>query len=163
MKFLNHSYSPVNLFILFALIGCAGGEPGSTTATITENNTPVEAVVDHRPPLDTLDWQAYNAAGQPPWSSALDRDWPGEEMGLTGPIFAMGGSGSKTYIAVYDPGGVLIGALLLKEARKNPARLENIIRLASARGNIQNTRTVDQVAARRFLALVQAARQEERP
>ena len=52
-----------------------------------------------------------------------DIERPGEQLGLIGPIIAHGGQGSKAYIAVYDPAGVLVGAITKKEAKADPKRL----------------------------------------
>lgn len=163
MRFSNHSSIPFILLSIFMLFSCAGGESASTPATAAKPGATAEAAVDHRAPRDTVNWQAAGIDGQPPWSGEADREWPGEAMGLTGPIIAMGGSGSKTYVAIYDPGGVFIGALYVKEAREDPSRLENLVRLAHERGVIQNARAVEQAAARRYIALVQAASQGGAP
>lgn len=161
MKLSKHSCILSTLLAVFMLVSCAGGNSGSPPATSAESGD--TATVDHKPSRDTVNWNASSIDGQPPWIGQADREWPGEEMGLIGPIIAMGGSGSKTYVAVYDPGGVFIGALYLKEARENPQHLESLIRLAHHRGVLQNSRAADHIAARRFIGLVQAANQKGVP
>jgi hypothetical protein len=164
MKLSNISTTVGIFFVMLALMSCAGNESGSPQATVAESGSPAVASDDQRPARDTVDWQFVATDTQPPdWSAPVDREWPGEEIGVIGPIIALGGSGSKTYVAIYDPGGIFIGALYLKEARKDPSRLENLIRLARVRGSIQNSRTIDHVSVLRFLSLAQAARQKETP
>jgi len=148
--------------LLLTLSGCAGGESGAKPSAAAAGDLPA-VEVDHRSPRDTVDWQSSSIDGQPPWHGEADREWPGEAMGLIGPIIAMGGSGAKTFVAVYDPAGVFIGALYLKEARQNPARLENLLLLANRRGAVQNARTVERVAARHFLEQAATARREDSP
>jgi len=162
MKTSNQIITIFSLIAILFFSGCAG-DPSGTPTTVAKSGNSENAVADHRPPRDTIDWQTANIDGRPPWSGEADREWPGEEMGLIGPIMAMGGSGSKTYVAVYDTGGIFIGALYLKEVRQDPSRLENLILLANQRSAIQNSRTIQQVSVRRFLALAQAARQKEAP
>jgi len=67
-----------------------------------------------------------------------DIERPGEQLGLIGPIITQGGEGKKAYIAVYDPAGVLLGAITKKDAKEDPKRLGAIIRIAQKRANIQN-------------------------
>ncbi len=165
MKMLHYSIC-TSVLALFALMGCVAsesGSPGSTAPTVKEKAPVAVTIIDHRPARDTVDWKTIGVEGESLNSSPADREWPGEEIGLIGPIIAMGGSGSKTYISIYDPGGVFIGALYLKEAREDPSRLENLLKLAQARGAIQNGRTLDLVSARRFLDMAIAARQEVKP
>ncbi len=151
------------LFALSALLSCAGSDSGSPSVAVTESGVSKATAIDHRPARDTVDWQFVDTEEQADWSLPTDREWPGEEIGVIGPIIAMGGRGSKSYVAVYDPGGIFIGALYLKEARKDPSRLENLLRLAQVRGFVQNNRTIDRVALLRFLDLVREARQKEMP
>ncbi len=149
----------LSCIVILVLMGCVAEKSGGPSATLPEQDSLVAAVADHRPSKDTVDWQSIPIAS--PGSSPVDREGPGEAMGIIGPIIAIGGSGSKTYIAIYDPGGVFIGALYLKEAKQDPTRLENLLHLAHARGEIQNTRTVNRVSALRFLDLALAAREKE--
>jgi hypothetical protein len=92
----------------------------------------------HRANRDTVNWVSSEKGMW--WMTPNDTDieWPGEQLGLIGPIIAHGGSGKDAYIAVYDPAGVLVGAIRKKEAKKNPERLKAIIRTAQKRAAIQN-------------------------
>ncbi len=92
----------------------------------------------HRANRDTVTWVSSPKGVWwiPPRET--DIEWPGEQLGLIGPIIARGGSGKDAYIAVYDPAGVLVGAITKKEAEQNPERLEAIIRTAKKRAAIQN-------------------------
>ncbi|MGD2186769.1 MAG: hypothetical protein PVI71_11610 [Desulfobacterales bacterium] len=87
---------------------------------------------------DTIFW--VNANESTPQTTPEDTaiEWPGERLGLLGPIIAFGGKGSKAYIAVYDPAGVLVGAISKNEAKENPRRLGEIVRVAQKRAIIQN-------------------------
>lgn len=163
MKFSQITSAISVSFVMLALISCAGNQSGSPPAKISESDKPASATIDQRPERDTVDWQFVDTEEQVSWSAPVDREWPGEEIGVIGPIIAMGGSGSKSYAAVYDPAGVFIGAVYLKEARKDPSRLENLLRLAQARGIVQNSQTIDRAALLRFINLVKEARTEERP
>ena len=167
MKLSNTFSISVILLAMVALMSCAGSQSssqsGSPPASVTEGVEKTSDIIDHRPQRDTVDWQFVDMEGQPSWTSPADREWPGEEIGVIGPIIAIGGSGSKTYVAVYDPGGIFIGAVYLKEARKDPSRLENLIQLAQARGFVQNNRTIDRVSLLRYLRLAETVRQEEMP
>ena len=92
----------------------------------------------HRANRDTVNWVSSEKGVW--WMSPQDTDieWPGEQLGLIGPIIAHGGSGKEAYIAVYDPAGVLVGAVTKKEAKKNPESLKAIISTAQKRAAIQN-------------------------
>jgi len=92
----------------------------------------------HRANRDTVNWNSSEKGMW--WMTPNDTDieWPGEQLGLIGPIIAQGGTGKEAYIAVYDPAGVLVGAVTKKEAKKNPESLEAIIRTAQKRAAIQN-------------------------
>ena len=92
----------------------------------------------HRANRDTVNWNSSEKGMW--WMTPNDTDieWPGEQLGLIGPIIAHGGSGKDAYIAVYDPAGVLVGAVKKNEAKKDPERLKAIIRTAKKRAAIQN-------------------------
>jgi hypothetical protein len=92
----------------------------------------------HRASRDTISWVSVEKGMW--WMIPKDTDieWPGERLGLVGPIIAHGGQGKKAYIAVYDPAGVLVGAITKKEAKENPKRLQEIIRIAQMRAIVQN-------------------------
>jgi len=92
----------------------------------------------HRANRDTVNWVSSEKGMW--WMTPNDTDieWPGEQLGLIGPIIAQGGTGKDAYIAVYDPAGVLVGAVTKKEAKKNPESLEAIIGAAQKRAAIQN-------------------------
>ena len=87
---------------------------------------------------DTISWISVEKG---PWRMIprdTDIEQPGQQLGLIGPIITHGGQGKKAYIAVYDPAGVLVGAITKKEAKADPKRLEAIIRIAQKRAIIQN-------------------------
>ncbi len=92
----------------------------------------------HRANRDTVAWVSAEKGMW--WMTPDDTDieWHGEQLGLIGPIIAHGGSGRDAYIAVYDPAGVLVGAVTKKEAKENPERLKAIIQTAQKRAAIQN-------------------------
>ena len=92
----------------------------------------------HRAPQDTIFWMSSGEEASKITPKDTVIEWPGERLGLIGPIIAYGGKGKKTYIAVYDPAGVLVGVITENGAKENPKRLEAIIRLAQKRAIIQN-------------------------
>ncbi len=92
----------------------------------------------HRANRDTVNWTSSQKGMWWMVPENTDIEWPGEQLGLIGPIIAHGGSGKNAYIAVYDPAGVLVGAVTKKEAKDNPERLKAIIRTAQKRAAIQN-------------------------
>jgi len=87
---------------------------------------------------DTISWGSVEKGQWRMIPRDTDIERPGEQMGLIGPIIAHGGEGKKAYIAVYDPAGVLVGAITKKEAKADPKRLEAIIQIAQKRAIIQN-------------------------
>lgn len=92
----------------------------------------------HRAPRDTVLWVSpEKGIGRMNLPETVI-EGPGERLGLIGPIIARGGQGKKAYIAVYDPAGVLVGAITQKEVKANPERLKAIILVASKRASIQN-------------------------
>lgn len=102
----------------------------------------------HRASRDTVSWISVEKGQW--WMVPRDTDieWPGEQLGLIGPIIAHGGEGKKAYIAVYDPAGVLVGAITKKEAKENPKRLQKIIRIAQMRAIVQNQYGLISIAAK---------------
>ncbi len=92
----------------------------------------------HIPSRDTISWVSVEKGMWWMIPGDTDIEWPGERLGLIGPIIAHGGQGKKAYIAVYDPAGVLVGAITKKDAKENPERLEALIRIAQKRAIIQN-------------------------
>ena len=92
----------------------------------------------HRANRDTISWISAEKGRWWMAPSDTEIEWPGEQLGLIGPIIAHGGSGRDAYIAVYDPAGVLVGAVTKKEAKENPEHLKAIIQTAQKRAAIQN-------------------------
>ena len=92
----------------------------------------------HRASRDTVFWTNTNEGTSQATPKDTAIEWPGERWGLLGPIIAYSGQGKKTTIAVYDPAGVLVGAITKKAADEDPRRLAAIIRLAQKRAIIQN-------------------------
>ena len=132
--------------LLIVLLGCAAGEP---TGSQQELQTP--EVFDHKASNDTIDWRTVLGEDNPPEVTETDLEWPGEKMGLIGPIVVTGGTGSNRYVLVYDPAGVLVGGMTRREAQENPQRLEEIVRLAHERGEIQNLHALQVMSARKIL------------
>lgn len=92
----------------------------------------------HKPPRDTVDWKSTTISGVVPVARETDREWPGERLGLIGPIIAKGGVGSKRYVTVYDSAGVLIGGMTYAEYKKSPERLAQLLQRAQLRTEHQN-------------------------
>ena len=139
-------------FLLITFLGCAAGE---TTGKTGKAKPPL--VFDHKAPQDTVDWRTVVGEDKTLRIKETDLEWLGEKMGLIGPIVAVGGSGSKRYVLVYDPAGVLVGGLTRKEVKKNPQRLEKLVRLAHERGEVQNLHALQFMAARKIQAQMDAA------
>ncbi len=154
MKPIPLLYSILIVFLAL-LIGCAASDPypaapstekqDATTQSVavpSQNTIPTEKPdgprFSHRSPRDTVDWKSTNVRNAVPVVKETDREWPGERLGLIGPIIAKGGAGSKRYLLVFDPAGVLVGGLTYKEFKNNPQRLDALIEKARIRGEHQN-------------------------
>ena len=131
--------------LTIAILGCAAGEP-----TGSAQKTAAPELFDHKADRDTIDWQSVLGNDTPPDIPHTALEWPGEQMGLIGPIIATGGRGSRQYVLVYDPAGVLVGGLTHKEINKNPERLVKLILLAHKRGEIQNLYAMAYMATRKI-------------
>ena len=167
------------LILLASLIGCAAGDPSSSSQTAGEpaapsptTEEPAEAsqtvavpseetappakpqgpIFSHRPPKDTVDWKSANMSGVVPVVNETDREWPGERLGLIGPIIAKGGVGSKTYVTVYDSAGVLIGGMTYAEYKKNPERMTELLQTAQKRSEHQNRMALQYLIQKRLAA-----------
>ncbi len=168
---------PYSILIVFLalLIGCAAGGPSpsapstekpdttsQSVAVPSQNTIPTEKpdgpAFNHRSPRDTVDWESTNVRNAVPVVKETDREWPGERLGLIGPIIAKGGAGSKRYLLVFDPAGVLVGGLTYKEFEENPQRLDALIEKAQIRGEHQNFMALHFLVRKR-LAEDMAARQ----
>lgn len=135
--------SSICILVLFHTIllvwSCASPveqSPSSTTAK------PEKAAFDHKSSRDSVDWQTLSPDGKTPEVGETDLEWPGERLGLIGPIIASGGSGSRQFIAVYDPAGILVGILTRKAYKKDPSQLADLLARAHLRSKIQNLATM---------------------
>ena len=155
-------YFPRTLWILLIILpligfGCAAkestpsaGAPSQTTKpgppAAPDTQTPdkpaamAEAKTTPLPasPPDTIDWHTPGLPLPAPGVGEVDREGVAESLGLVGPLVAVGGKGSDVYILVFDPAGVLVGALPQKEVKQNPLKLEKLVLLAHERAEIQN-------------------------
>ncbi len=142
MKRSSQAILLVLISLSFIALGCAASETSKTnspTASAPSAGTPAaapEATTATKP--DTIDWATQGAPLPPPLVREGDREGIAESKGLIGPLVAVGGKGSKVYILVYDPAGVLVGALPQEEVKKDPAKLENLVAIAHARAEAQN-------------------------
>ncbi len=145
--------------------GCAAPSttPASPGAATDRPDQATPDRFDHKPKLDTVAWQTASFGLPEPAVKETDREWPGDEMGLIGPIIAMGGKGANTYLLVFDPAGVLVGGITQKEARQNPQALEALIRKAHDRGEVQNYHAMQYMNALEFQALLTAREQRRAP
>lgn len=154
--------SPLRYFILFpvliTLLSCVTGD-----STRSAEQAQVPGVFNHKAAHDTVDWRTLRDDGSPLVVPETDLEWPGEQMGLVGPIVATGGSGSKRYVLVYDPAGVLVGGMTRKEVKKNPERFEQLLRLAHERGEVQNMHALQIMVARKIQAEMTAAAERRTP
>ena len=144
--------------ILITLLSCVSGD-----STQSAGQARAPGVFDHKAAHDSVDWKALLDDGNPPVVPETDLEWPGEGMGLVGPIVATGGVGSKRYVLVYDPAGVLVGAMTRKEVQKHPERFEQILQLAHKRGEVQNLHALQFMAARKIQAEMSAAGERRAP
>jgi len=124
---------------LFLLISCGAADQQMQPSDTAE---PSRLVFDHKTPRDSVDWSSLNQAGQTPKAGETDLEWPGERLGLIGPIVATGGSGSDQFIIVFDPAGIPVGALTRKSYKKDPMLLAKLLAKAQVRSEIQNLSTL---------------------
>ncbi|MBW2674249.1 MAG: hypothetical protein JRD89_12685 [Deltaproteobacteria bacterium] len=89
-----------------------------------------------RPEMDSVVWENLDIPLDNPKPNDTDREWPGERMGLIGPIVAEGGFGVNAYYVVYDATGALVGGIMRKEVRKHPEYLLALIMAAHDRSQI---------------------------
>lgn len=125
------------LFLLLAsvlLILSSSATAGPEVST--ENTVGQKSLFVHRPEIDSVVWENLN----PPFDSQkpgdMDREWPGEKMGLAGPIVAEGGVGWNAYYVVYDATGALVGGIMKREAAEHPEYLLALIMAAHDRSQI---------------------------
>ena len=153
---------PIRYFIVFSLLitslSCVTGEP-----TGSAEKTQAPDVFDHKAVHDTVDWRTVVGEDNHLIVPATDLEWPGEKMGLIGPIVATGGVGSERYVLVYDPAGVLVGGMTREDVQKHPERLEKFVRLAHERGEIQNLHALQFMAARKIQAQMTAVAEKGAP
>ncbi len=155
-------YFPRSLWILLILLpliglGCAAKEstPSAGAPSQTTKPSPPAAPATAKPdkpaavaeaktaplpvgPPDTIDWYTPGLPLPAPGVAEVDREGVAESLGLVGPLVAVGGKGSDVYILVFDPAGVLVGALPQKEVKQDPRKLEKLVLLAHERAEIQN-------------------------
>ena len=153
MKRSSQAFLLMVLSLSFIALGCAASEtatsdrssappttagttapaPSTTAGPTVAAPTPATATK-----TDTIDWATQGAPLPPPPVREGDTEGLAESKGLIGPLVAVGGKRSEVYILVYDPAGVLVGALRQEEVRQNPRKLENLVAIAHARAEIQN-------------------------
>ena len=152
----------------FWIIGCVAGEqtvrptpeppagepaqnvntpPPPAPSTIQAKNqkttstaiTPITTEFDHKHPYDSVDWSTVHPEQRPPQVGPGDREWPGERLGLIGPIVAHSSKGSRTrYVLVYDAAGVLVGGMTQKEFKQDPEKFNALLEKAHQRSQHQN-------------------------
>jgi hypothetical protein len=83
-----------------------------------------------------------------PKVSETDLEWPGERLGLIGPIVATGGKGAKQFVVVFDSAGIPVGALTRKAYKEDPGQLAELLARAQVRSELQNLATLIYVADR---------------
>lgn len=116
----------------------------STTEAKNKKSTPTTATpitpeFDHKHPYDSVDWSTVHPEQRPPHAGPGDREWPGEKIGLIGPIVAHSSKGSRTrYVLVYDAAGVLVGGMTHKEFKKDPEKFNALLEKAHQRSQHQN-------------------------
>lgn len=167
------------LVFLASLMGCAAGDPSSSAPSTKKPDAPsppteVPATApqsvaapsqkttpptkpggptfSHKPPRDTVDWESTNIGKVVPVVKETDREWPGERLGLIGPIIAKGGAGSKRYVTVYDSAGVLIGGMTYAEYKKSPERMTELLQTAQMRSEHQNRMALQYLIQKRLAA-----------
>lgn len=129
-------------FLFFIALGCAASETSKSESPSAPSSTagPTTAVPASTTATkpDTVDWNAPGAPLPAPAVSEVDREGVAESLGLIGPLVAVGGKGSDVYVLVFDPAGVLVGALTQKEVKQDPQKLEKLVALAHDRSEVQN-------------------------
>ncbi len=124
---------------LLLLMSCGTADQQMQPSDTAE---PSRLVFDHKTPRDSVDWSSLNQAGQTPETKETDLEWPGERLGLIGPIVATGGTGSNQFIIVFDPAGIPVGTLTRKTYKKDPMQLAKLLAKAQVRSEIQNLSTL---------------------
>jgi len=137
MRATLHSYL-IPVLGVFVLFGCAGSDSSKTVSSDKAMQAGETESFNHKMPSDTVDWVSLSTRPFAPAVEETDREWPGERMGLIGPIVTTHGEGSKRFVLVYDSAGVLVGGLAYKEYKKEPHRFEALIKKAQARSEYQN-------------------------
>ena len=156
-----HTSHPPCFILFIALISILSCVSGDATRSAEKGRTP--GVFDHKAAHDTVDWRTLRKDGSPLAVPETDLEWPGEKMGLIGPIVAVGGLGAKRYVLVYDPSGVLVGGMTRKEVEKHHERLEQLVKLAHERGEVQNLRSLQFMVVRKMRARTAGAAEGRAP
>ncbi|MEJ2154929.1 MAG: hypothetical protein P8X96_06315 [Desulfobacteraceae bacterium] len=146
----------IPILCLLLLFGCAGSESTNSVANDKALQAGETASFDHKLSSDTVDWASLSTRPFKPVVKETDREWPGERMGLIGPIVTSHGEGSRRFVLVYDSAGVLVGGLAYKEYKKEPRLFETLIKKAQARSEYQNYLAL-QFLNRKRLAAYKAA------
>lgn len=146
----------IPVLCLFVLSGCAGSESTKSIANDKAMQAEETASFDHKLSSDTVDWASLSTRPFRPGIKETDREWPGERLGLIGPIVTSHGEGSRRFVLVYDSAGVLVGGLTYKEYKKEPRLFEALIKKAQSRSEYQNYMAL-QFLNRKRLAAYKAA------
>jgi len=125
--------------ILFFLSGCGSADKHNQPTVASQTSPPI---FDHKTSRDSVDWASLNQAGRIPEVQETDLEWPGERMGLIGPIVAYGRKDSERFIIVFDPAGIPVGSISRKAYQKEPAKLAELLAKAQLRSEIQNLSTM---------------------
>ena len=87
-------------------------------------------------PRDTVDWSNIDLTQKPPAPGVKDREWPGEQEGISGPVIAQGKEKRNVSIVIFDPCGVPVGYLRHKDS-KRPGLVQVLVEYALLRGKEQ--------------------------
>ncbi len=137
---------------IFVLLGCAGGDSSQMVSGDKAMPAGETQSFSHKMPKDTMDWTSLGTRPLKPADKETDLEWPGERMGLIGPIVTSHGQGSRRFVLVYDSAGVLVGGLTYKEYQKEPRRFDALIEKAQARSEYQNEMAMRYLYKKRLTA-----------
>jgi len=141
-KILHISVFLLGLVVMLSSCGTTGPE------ALTKQATGQKGASVQIPEADSVVWENLNLPFEVPKPGDRDREWPGERMGLVGPIIAEGGLGSNAYFVVYDATGALVGGIMKREAKELPEYLLTLLMAAHDRSQITMVKGGEQTEGR---------------
>ncbi len=132
---------PISLLLV---AGCVTPEKQTQSSSVAA--LPSKPTFDRKSSSDSVNWASLNKAGKVPQVKETDLEWPGERIGLIGPIVASGKTEKDEFLIVYDPAGIPVGLLTRTAYQENPTRLAELLAKAQVRSELQNLATLSHLA-----------------